>query len=58
VLGVIAILTLTGATLVACGGGGGANSDPPPPTGGTYTLTITATSGGTSRTLPLTLVVD
>ena len=57
-LGVSAVILLAGATLVACGGGGGANSDPPPPTGGTYTLTITATSGGTSRTLPLTLIVD
>ena len=56
-LGAIAVTMLAGATLVACGGGG-ANSDPPPPTGGTYTLTITATSSGTSRTLPLTLVVD
>jgi hypothetical protein len=55
-LGVVAVATLAGVTLVACGSG--ANSDPPPPTGGTYTLTITATSSGTSRTLPLTLVVD
>jgi hypothetical protein len=50
------VILAAGVMLVACGGG--ANSDPPPPTGGTYTLTITATSSGTSRTLPLTLTVD
>jgi hypothetical protein len=43
----------------ACGGGGG--STLPPPTGtpaGTYTVAVTGTSGNTSHTTSLTLIVN
>jgi len=45
----------------ACGGGGGGGGPPPPKPGtpaGTYTLTVTATSGGVSHTTSLTLKVN
>ena len=46
----------------ACGGGGGGGSNPPPPTGtpaGSYTITVTATSGGLPRSsFILTLTVN
>jgi hypothetical protein len=51
----IVLIFLTMA-LAACGSGGGATTDPPPAS--TYMLTVTATSGGATRTLPLTLTVD
>ena len=45
-----------------CGGGGGGSAPPPPPqTGtpaGTYSLTVTATSAGVSKTTSLTLMVN
>jgi hypothetical protein len=44
-------------SLAACGGGSDAATTDPPPAS-TYSLTITATSGGATRTLPLTLTVD
>jgi Glycosyl hydrolases family 39/Bacterial Ig-like domain (group 2) len=47
--------------MTGCGGGGGSNSPPPPPTGtpaGTYSLTITATAGQTTRTAEITLKVN
>jgi subtilisin family serine protease len=47
--------------LSSCGGGSsGPPPPPPPPPGtqaGTYTITVTAISGGASHTLPLTLTV-
>ncbi len=58
----IAICVLaTLAFLVACGGGSGA--PPPPPPGdsgtppGTYAITVTASSGGSSRPISLSLTV-
>ena len=45
----------------ACGGGGGGGSPPPQDRGtpaGTYTLTLTATAGGVSKTSSLTLKVN
>jgi hypothetical protein len=48
---------------VACGGGGGGGNAPPPVTNagtpaGTYSLTITGSAEGTSRTIPLKLIVE
>lgn len=48
------------AGLAACGGSGGGNAgggDPGTPAN-TYSLTVTATANGTSREIPLTLVVQ
>jgi hypothetical protein len=47
----------------ACGGGGGGGSAPPPASNagtpaGTYTLTVTGSVSGTSRTIPLTVIVQ
>lgn len=49
--------------MLACGGGSASAPPPPPPSNtgtpaGTYTLTITATSGKVTRTTNLTLVVN
>jgi hypothetical protein len=56
----LGFLLLT-VTLISCGGGGSNNSPPPPPPvgtpTGTYTLTVTAASGGVSHKTPLTLIV-
>ena len=50
------------AIVLGIGCGSGSSSNQPPPTGGTppgtYTLTLTATSGGDSHTTQLTLVVN
>jgi len=53
---------LLAITLINCGGGGSNNSSTPPPSGGTptgtYTLTVTAASGGASHKSQLTLIVN
>jgi trimeric autotransporter adhesin len=53
---------LLAVTLNSCGGGGSNSSSTPPPTmgtpAGTYTLTVTAASGGASHKTQLTLVVN
>jgi hypothetical protein len=63
--GQLAALLLTGALMLAsCGGGsgtgtgpgsGGGNSGTPP---GSYVFTVTASSSGGSRSLPVTLIVQ
>jgi len=50
-----ALVALLAAALAACSSGGGVASGTP---AGTYTLTITGATGGTSRTIPLTLIVQ
>jgi uncharacterized protein DUF11 len=45
------------AMLEACNGGS-AGPPPPPPQGGTYTITVTGTSGTAQRTVQFTLVVQ
>jgi hypothetical protein len=61
VLGLAAMLLIIGLW-TACGGGGGGGGGPPPPQNGTpagtYKLTVTATSGGLTHALPLTLKVN
>ncbi|MGD0303756.1 MAG: choice-of-anchor D domain-containing protein [Candidatus Acidiferrales bacterium] len=44
--------------VAACGGGAAGDPVDPPPTSETYSLTVTATSGTATRTLPLTLTVN
>jgi hypothetical protein len=55
-----ALLLALAIGIAACGGaGGGATADPPagtPP--GTYIVTVTATVGSVSRTIPLSVTVD
>jgi hypothetical protein len=60
VLGLAAMLLIIGLW-TACGGGGGGGGPPPTQNGtpaGTYKLTVTATSGGLTHALPLTLKVN
>ncbi|MBZ5615539.1 MAG: hypothetical protein LAO23_16140, partial [Acidobacteriia bacterium] len=57
---ILATALILAAVMSACGGGG-AQVNPPPPTGtpaGTYTIAINATSGSTTRTQTVTLVVN
>ena len=49
-------------SLVSCGGGGsssvGSQSNPNGTPAGTYTLSVTATSGSTTQAMPLMLIVQ
>jgi hypothetical protein len=59
----LVLMPIMAATLIGgCGGGSSSTPPPPPPvTGtpaGTYTITVTATSGSTTATTPLTLIVQ
>lgn len=62
--GQVAALLLTGALLLAsCGGGGGGGSGPSGPgipgtPAGSYPFTISASAGGATRTLPITVVIQ
>lgn len=57
----LAVLALAFA-VVGCGGGGASSGGGPPPQqstpSGTYTVTVTAASGGVSRTTGVTLIVN
>ena len=61
---IILLMVTVGFAMAACGGGGGGGSStplPPPQSGttaGTYSVTVTATSGTTTHTTALTLVVE
>ncbi|MGH9705281.1 MAG: choice-of-anchor D domain-containing protein, partial [Candidatus Acidiferrales bacterium] len=54
------LATALSAGLAACGGSGGGSTGggDPGTKAGTYSLTVTATANGTSREIPLTLVVQ
>ncbi|HEV2494042.1 MAG TPA: SBBP repeat-containing protein [Terriglobia bacterium] len=55
----VLVLILAGIS-VSCGGGGSSGGPPPPPgtTAGTYSLTVSGTSGNFSNSTPLTLKVN
>jgi beta-propeller repeat-containing protein len=55
----VVLLILAGLS-VSCSGGGSSGGPPPPPgtTAGTYTLTVSGTSGNFSNSTPLTLKVN
>jgi hypothetical protein len=58
--GIVLGMVVLSLVLASCGGCRG-SSPPPPPTrtqAGTYPLTVTGTSGGTSRNMALTLTVQ
>jgi hypothetical protein len=51
-------LLTVGTLLISCGGGSGTSQGPPGQTpSGTFPVSVTATSGGTSRTAVVILVV-
>jgi sugar lactone lactonase YvrE len=59
----LVLMPIMAATLLGgCGGGGSSSTPPPPPAAGTpagtYTVTVTATSGSTTASTQLTLIVQ
>ncbi len=52
------LIVLTLASLVGCGGGSSSSHTTPGTPKGTYTATITATSGNLIHNVPLTVVVQ
>jgi ABC-type glycerol-3-phosphate transport system substrate-binding protein len=61
-LGILLLLVALTGGAVACGGGstnsGSTKNAIPGTTAGTYTITVTATSGATTANLPVTLTVQ
>jgi hypothetical protein len=55
-LGLLVFLAILGGGLLACGGGGGISN--PGTTPGTYTVTVTGTSGSTTATGAVSLTVQ
>jgi hypothetical protein len=56
-LAMLALLVTLAGGMLACGGGGSARNCPPATTAGTYTVTVTGTSGSTTATGTVTLNV-
>jgi hypothetical protein len=62
-LGMLALLVILAGCVLACGGGGstgggGGGGGNPGTTAGTYTITVTGTSGATTATNTVTLIVQ
>ena len=57
-LGVLLLLVIVAAGVLGCGGGGGGGTSDPGTTAGTYTVTVTGTSGPTTATDKVTLTVQ
>ena len=57
-LGALVFLMILAGGLLACGSSGGSGPSNPGTTPGTYTITVTGTSGSTTATAPVTLTVQ
>jgi hypothetical protein len=57
-LAMLAIVVALAGGMLACGGGGSARNCPPATTAGTYTVTVTGTSGSTTATGTVAITVQ
>jgi hypothetical protein len=58
VLGLLVLFVIATAGVVACGSSGGGGTSNPGTTAGSYTVTVTATSGATTQTGTVALTVQ